>query len=443
MKFSIVLTLILSTSLWAVNNQTVTREQSSENVINSEGSSEDEHEGGCKTPKKRIINTGRSGHIQITPGSNFRRRVLGQDEDVGLRLIISFANLNTLGDQTHAVYLITTGNANLAELPILDLGDQFLTDTQIERLLAEMVRILKEQSFYRYVGITTRSVDMRVQEHARATAANPQRRLPLAILNENTQGNPAYMHVLLRGVHPDQLIRLEALLIRALQGTGQLGLNGNTGHLGELERGIRGQVEITPSTATPGQVGGRSVFQFNMTQGRLQPLPTEQMPVAWQNIIYLITPPEVQIQAPIIDLNDQRISEEQMLYLEQTILARLVGDSNFERYVGLSIRTPQERASEHEQAGLTHPYRRLPYAINRVNQESGPVQMHVLLTGVHLDQIEWIENRLIRLLGGTSSRGWNSNPGYQDKIGNKRKKPDDDGDGPGPRRLFFNEAVSF
>jgi hypothetical protein len=139
---------------------------------------------------------------------------------------------------------------------------------------------------------------------------------------------------------------------------------------------------------------------------------------------------------PIVDLEGRLIGEDELEVIEARFGSYLQAMEH-ERYIGRSAaglhgdRTPQTRAREHERAGLTHPYRRLPLAITRVNQENGPVQMHVLLAGAHPDQIAWIESRLIRLFGGTGPMGWNSTPGHTeepDSSSSKKKRDDEDDD---------------
>ncbi|MEI6791294.1 MAG: hypothetical protein WCK42_08950 [Myxococcaceae bacterium] len=386
------------------------------------GASDDEPE----VPEGRGTFSLGTGTLEMTPGSDFRGRDIGRYEGQELRDIISYFTMKTLGDPKFSIYLITTGAADLARLPIWDLGNRVLSLNEIEVLLGDIKRTLREQRFNRYVGITGRGAHKRLREHARATVTHPYRRLPLAILNENAQGNAARMHVLLRGVHPSQLHRLEARLIRDLEATGLAGLNGNTGHLGLPEHGVRGHVEVTPSSATPGLQGGRQVLFLN--QNHLAPLPQAEIPLAWQDIIYLITPPGEQIEFPIIDLGLQATTEEQMQMIEEKFKVYLSEMANRERYVGMAgsgihgKRTAYTRAGEHERASLDTPHRRLPLAITRINQEQGAVKMHVLLTGVRAEDIAWVEGRLIRLFGGTTALGWNSNPGFSPPTEPERTK---------------------
>ncbi|MEI6805708.1 MAG: hypothetical protein WCK49_04285 [Myxococcaceae bacterium] len=441
MKFSIVFILFFTTTLFG---------QPESPGYSSSFESSDEEPG---TPQRKFDLLRGIEALEITPGSDFRGRQIGRYAEEELRDILPF-NGKIPGNQRSVIYLITTGHADLARLPIWDLGDQELTINEMDTLVAGIARTMRNQNFNRYVGITTRGVYQRRMEHVRATTTHPYRRLPLAILNENALNNPARMHAIIRGVFPGQLHEIEARLIRALGGTGELGLNGNTGHLGQPEQGVRGQVEITPSTATPGLVGGRQVVRLN--DNRVVALTQEEIPTVWQDIVYVITPPGVQITAPIIDLDLQMITEKQMQLLEARIQIYLNELANTERYVGMARagvhrdRTPQARAKEHERAGLDAPYRRLPFAITRVNQEQGPVQMHVLLAGVRVEQIAWVEGRLIRLLGGTTVRGWNSNPGYSMvspsglvtestslRKSNRRDPQDPEGDGPSRPSFSF------
>lgn len=402
-------------------------------------SSDSESTEGSSTPRRPSVLSEQAGQLEITPGSDFRGRSAGRHEGETLRDVLSFFGHRTAGDPRHAIYLITTGEADLTRLPIWDLGNRVLDNSEIEVLLASIVRHLRERDFFRYVGIMTRGIFTRATEHRRATVTNPFRRLPLAILNENQAGNPAHMHVLLTGVNPRQIQALEARLIRALDATGPRGLNGNTGHLETPERGIRGQLELTPSTATPMQ-GTRAILHLG-ERGEIRPARAERIPAVWQDIVYLITPPGLPVNMPIIDLQGRQINEDELQAIELR-LGATIQEMDHERYVGMASaglnrdRTPQNRAKEHERASLEHPYRRLPLAITRFNQENGAAQMHVLLAGVHPEQIEWIEGRLIRLFGGTGSKGWNSNPGkLVEPIVTKQHRRDDPED-PDLDRLF-------
>jgi hypothetical protein len=104
--------------------------------------------------------------------------------------------------------------------------------------------------------------------------------------------------------------------------------------LNEREQGVRGQVEVTPSTAIPGLQEGRPVLQLNHTH--LTGIQAHEIPTVWQDIIYLLTPPGIEIAAPIFNLNYQILTEEQMAFLELRVASNLEAIAHAEHYVGLA-----------------------------------------------------------------------------------------------------------
>lgn len=401
MKKLIVLLFLASSFVFAQNTpQKGRRPNDEESGLYRQRTDEDDG-----TPQR-----GRRRIVDVTPSSVSER--LRRQE--GLRTIQSFFGRNSRGNADDTLYIGTVGDADLRHVPILDLGNQVLTENDINCIIRTVRNHLQNLNAFVYVGITGQGSERRAREHHLAASERGERRFYRAAL-----GSPegALVHTLLIGVNSEQRPHLEAQIIRALGATGPMGLNGNAGSLGVEESGVRGQIDVTPNTRMP-SVTGRRTAQY-LDGEELRPHSPAQLPENWQNILYLMTPPGVDIEAPIIDLGGQLLDDTQLDFVMSTIHSYFQ-DATYERYVGQATegehgdRTAMTRACEHERASLDAPYRRLPLAITRVNQRTGQsVQLHALLAGVHPDQIDNLEHLMILALNGTGPLGWNSNPGSQ------------------------------